>query len=890
MASSAVRTTKYTYKSTGGGGDVNIDIGTDIGALTRLETVETTINVSKHQKDKIRLLQDDLEMERELRGRIEREKADLSIQVMQLSERLEEAEGSSESQFELNKKRDVELTKLRKLLEDVHIESEETSHALRKKHQEVIVELQDQIDQSQKQKQKVEKEKARFQAEVYELLAQIENANKDKLVSLKQVEKLEYQLHEYSIKIEELNRTIVDVTTIKTRISQENIELVKEVQDLKLVVDNTNHVKSQLAVQLEDTRRRLEDEERRRSALETQLHTIEVDLESIRVQLEEESEARIDLERQLSKANSDALTWKSKYEAECQSHIDEVEEIRRKLAAKTAEYEEAIESLMNKCSGLEKQKSRLQSEVEVLIIDLEKANTNALSLQKRVEQLEKINLELKVKLDEITVLYENAQRDARNKAADLIKLTHEYEKLREQKDQLFRENKKMSDELHEAKVQLSDASRRAHDLEVEVRRLESEREELSAAYREAEQGRRAEEQKSQRLTAEITQLRHDYEKRLTEKDEEIECIRKNTQIEIEQMTARLVEAETKLKTEITRIKKKFQIQITELEMSLDVANKNNIELQKTIKRQSLQLIELQNHYDELQRQLQTTLDQLAVTQRRAQAIQAELEEMRVALEAAVRAKRNIEIQCEEMSSRIAELTTINVNLSAAKGKLEGEMGALQADYDEVHKELKLSDERFQRVSVELKHTVDILHEEQERIVKIESIKKSLEVEVKTLQVRLEEVETNALVGGKRIISKLEARIRDVEAEFEEEKRRHVETVKSLRKRERHIKELLIAGEEDHKNVQLLSEQMDKLNEKIKMYKRQLSEQEGVSQTNLTRVRRFQRELEAAEERADHAETNLSFIRAKHRSWVTSSQVPGGTKQVYVVEESRHEQL
>jgi LPS O-antigen subunit length determinant protein (WzzB/FepE family) len=50
-----------------------------------------------------------------------------------------------------------------------------------------------------------------------------------------------------------------------------------------------------------------------------------------------------------------------------------------------------------------------------------------------------------------------------------------------------------------------------------------------------------------------------------------------------------VEAETKLKTEVTRIKKKLQIHITELEMSLDVANKNNIELQKTIKKQSLTL-------------------------------------------------------------------------------------------------------------------------------------------------------------------------------------------------------------------------------------------------------------------------------------------------------------
>jgi len=60
-------------------------------------------------------------------------------------------------------------------------------------------------------------------------------------------------------------------------------------------------------------------------------------------------------------------------------------------------------------------------------------------------------------------------------------------------------------------------------------------------------------------------------------------------IEIDQLNSRLVDAETKLKTEIQRIRKKMMITITELEMTLDVANKNNIDLQKTIKKQSLQL-------------------------------------------------------------------------------------------------------------------------------------------------------------------------------------------------------------------------------------------------------------------------------------------------------------
>lgn len=64
---------------------------------------------------------------------------------------------------------------------------------------------------------------------------------------------------------------------------------------------------------------------------------------------------------------------------------------------------------------------------------------------------------------------------------------------------------------------------------------------------------------------------------------------KQMTIEIEQMSSRLMEAETKLKTEVVRIKKKLQVTITELEMSLDVANKNNIELQKTVKKYSISL-------------------------------------------------------------------------------------------------------------------------------------------------------------------------------------------------------------------------------------------------------------------------------------------------------------
>lgn len=76
-------------------------------------------------------------------------------------------------------------------------------------------------------------------------MAQVENITKEKITFSKTCEKLEISISELHIKIEELNRTIVDITSHKQRLSQENIELIKEVQDLKVFYRistyNTNH-------------------------------------------------------------------------------------------------------------------------------------------------------------------------------------------------------------------------------------------------------------------------------------------------------------------------------------------------------------------------------------------------------------------------------------------------------------------------------------------------------------------------------------------------------------------------------------------------------------------------------------------------------------------------
>merc|ERR1712106_1241374 len=180
-------------------------------------------------EEQIRVLHEDLESEMNLRRRVEHEKQQFQMQIISLSERLTEAESGSESQLEINRKREAEMAKLRKLLEDVHNESEQQIHTLRTKHQTSMMELQEQIERNSR-----EKEKAVMKTEISELYAQIEILQSEKISIKKVVEKLEITVNEYHIKIEDLNRGVVELNSAKQRLQMEATESTKKFNEMKL--------------------------------------------------------------------------------------------------------------------------------------------------------------------------------------------------------------------------------------------------------------------------------------------------------------------------------------------------------------------------------------------------------------------------------------------------------------------------------------------------------------------------------------------------------------------------------------------------------------------------------------------------------------------------------
>ncbi|KAK6048931.1 hypothetical protein COOONC_13564 [Cooperia oncophora] len=149
----------------------------------------------------------------------------MQLELEELGDRLDEAGGATQAQMELNKKREAELAKLRRDLEEAAINSETAMVALRKKHTDGIAEITDQLDMVQKMRAKLEKDKAQQQREIEELQSAIDSEVKQRQNMERLAKQLEVQLTDMTLKSDEQARSIQELTMYRGKLQAENSEL-----------------------------------------------------------------------------------------------------------------------------------------------------------------------------------------------------------------------------------------------------------------------------------------------------------------------------------------------------------------------------------------------------------------------------------------------------------------------------------------------------------------------------------------------------------------------------------------------------------------------------------------------------------------------------------------
>ena len=322
-----------------------------------------------------------------------------------------------------------------------------------------------------------------------------------------------------------------------------------------------------------------------------------------------------------------------------------------------------------------------------------------------------------------------------------------------------------------------------------------------------------------------------------------------------------LEAESRAKAEALRIKKKLESDINELEIALDHANKANSEAHKSIKRYQGQLRDVENLFEEETRQRRELAEKAGLADRRANALQGELEEARALLDSADRSKKQADMELTEARAAVNDMTTINSKAGADKRRLESAIHTMHAEIDDMLSQAKNSEEKAKKAMADAARLADELRSEQEHSGSQEKAKRALEAQILELEGRLAEANEVAAKGGRNAMAKLESRIRELEIELGSVQCRTSETYKAFQKAERRVKELQFQQDEDHKNQDRMSELANKLQQKIKTYKKQIEEAEEIAALNLAKYRKAQQGLEEAEERAKMAGAQMSLTRA-----------------------------
>merc|ERR1712117_230808 len=651
-------------------------------------------------------------------------------------------------------------------------------------------------------------------------------------------------LNELTKKIEEVNLNLGDFEASKRRITAENADLLRQLQELNANASLMIKTKSALVSALDEQKAIADNEAKERVSLLGKFRNMEHMADGLKENYDEEVCAKDNLLRQLNKALGDADMWKQKYEIDGIAKAEELEMAKLKMQARLSESQAMIEQLQLKLAQMEKAKAKAAADAADMAQQLDHAQIMNSAMEKKAKQFDRIVGEWKGKVDGLGMDLDTAQKETRNISSELFKVKNAYDESIIQLEEVRRENKLLSNEIKDIMDQISEGGRSIHEIDKIRKRLEAEKMELEAALSEAEGALEQEENKVLRASLELTQVRQEIERRLAQKDEEFASTKKNFAKAIDGM------------------KKKLETDVVDLGVALEHANAANSESQRNIKRIQTTIREIQAKYEDEVRAKTAAQDSLIAAERRVNANQNALEEARTLLEQSDRNRRMIEQELADTNETLSQQTCTNQAINGAKSKCEAEMNNLGHDLDEMTSEAKMSEEKAQRSMIDAARLAEELRAEQDVAMMLGRDKKLLEAQVKDAQSRVDEAEQTALKGGKKAIAKTETRIRELESELDAENRRLGDASKNLRKSERRVKELTYTIDEDKKNAERMQALIDQLQGKIKTYKKQIEEAEEIAALNLAKYRQVQNNLSVSVERADLNEQALAKTRAR----------------------------
>merc|ERR1719341_2387643 len=578
--------------------------------------------------------EEELEAERQARSKAERQRSDLAREIEQLGDRYDEASGATVAQVELNKKRESEIIKLRKDVEEANIASESVLTNLKRKQGDSVLEMQEQTDALQKMKAKIDKDKQIIMAEIADARAATDEVGRSQASADKSNKNLLETLNAINKKLDAANLTIGDFAMMKNKIANENGELLRIVGDLENSLNMLAKAKSALGSQLNDVKAHCDNEARDRQLLLGKYRNLEHEVDVAKEALDEEAAGRENILRLNAKAEGDAAAMRQKYEQdavakaeELQSALEEAEatleqeenkvlrmqmelsqvktEIERRIAEKDEEFamvrknqskaldsmQSALETEAKGKAEANRMKKKLEADAGDLGLALEHAIAGNAETQTTIKKYQLQVRDAQVKVDDESQS-KSAAADAKvsadRKAAAMQNTLEESRALLETAD---RQRRAAEQELADTNENLADFSNVNQSIAAAKRKLESEFNQLTGDLDEMTNEAKYSEDKAARAMVDAARLADELrcEQELSmalEKD------RKLLEAQCKDTGARADEAEVNALKGGRKAMIKMETRIRELESELDAETRRNSDVMKNLRKAERSIKEL----------------------------------------------------------------------------------------------------------------------------------------------------------------------------------------------------------------------------------------------------------------------------------------------------------
>ncbi|XP_040900476.1 myosin-10 isoform X2 [Toxotes jaculatrix] len=805
-------------------------------------------------------LKEEVESERGMRERAEKQRRDLGEELEALRTELEDTLDTTAAQQELRSRREAELSELQRCVEEETRRHEVQLSELRVKHSAAIDSLQEQLDNSKRARQSLEKAKAVLEEERQNLTSELKSLQASRTESERGRKRADGQLQELSARLTQADREREEreerIHKLQCEIESLSGNLsASETKSLRLSKEVSN-----LESQLHDAKELLQDETRQKMALASRVRALEEEKNGLMERLEEEEERAKELNRQIQ-THTQQLAEVRKQSEEVNTAVEAGEEVRRKLQR---ELDSAIQRERQKEEEklrVERQRERLREEIEDMTLALQRERQNCTALEKRQKKFDQCLAEEKAVSTRLAEERDRAEADSREKETRYLALSRALQEAQDQREELERANKQLRVEMEQLVNQQDDVGKNVHELERTRRTLETEAQNLRVQTQELEEELAEAENSRLRLEVTLQALKAQFEREISTSEEKGEEKRRALSKQVRELEIQL-EEERSQRSQAVSSKKQLEAELQEAEAQVETASRGKEEAVKQLRRLQGQMKELFRELDETKLARDEVITQSKDSEKKIQTLEAEVLQLTEELSVSERQRRQAQQERDEMADEMVNSSSGKTALCEEKRRLEARVSQLEEELEEEQTNSELLAERQRKTALQVETLTVQLQGERTLAQKAEAAREQLERQNKELKTRLGEME-GAVRGKHRLsVAALEAKIESMEEQLEQERQERAIANKLVRKTEKKLKEVMMQAEDERRHADQYREQLDKSMVRLKQLKRQLEEVEEENSRSNAQKRKLQRELEELTDSSQTMTREITSLRSQ----------------------------